>query len=41
MKDEANNVNPASHSIAKTMFAWTQPVSPHVASETEGKRFLS
>lgn len=24
------------HSIAKTMFAWTTPVSPHAASASEG-----
>ena len=36
MKDEASSANPANDSIAKTIFAWAQPVSPHVASATEG-----
>ena len=35
-QESAGSAGIANHSIAKTMFAWGQPVSPHVASSSEG-----
>ena len=33
---EGQQAQLGNHSIAKTMFAWTAPVSPHAASAAEG-----